>query len=172
MCREAANGPSALGVNEGGVASDPTPRVSRELLSKSMTVMELQALLCASRGAPVDNAGSPWVAGEGIPRVFCKKVRKPLIAKALLERSFLKSAEGFENEEFSFGPCCERTMRKEYVVCGISLEGLKGDFNAVGAESTEKGSWSGNRRDWERNPSWLRVNMGYGSRGRTVLSRR
>jgi hypothetical protein len=113
-----------------------------------MTVKELQALLCGSAGAAVENIGSLRVAGEGIPRVFCKRVRKPLAAKELLKYSFLKSAQGIGNEEFSFGVFCKRAMRAEQVVCRIWVEGLKGDFNA---ESTEKRSWSENRRECERN---------------------
>jgi hypothetical protein len=116
-----------------------------------MTVKELQAVLCGSAGAAVENIGSLRVAGEGTPRVFCKRVRKPTAAKELLKYSFLKSAQGIENEEFSFGVFCKRAMKEEQVVCRIWVEGLKGDFNAEDAESTEKRSWSENRRECERN---------------------
>jgi hypothetical protein len=116
-----------------------------------MAVKELQALLCGAAGAAVENTGSLRVAGEGTPRVFCKRVRKPLDAKELLKYPFLKSAQGIENEEFSFGVLCKRAMREEQVVCRIWVEGLKGDFNAEGAESTEKRSWSENRGECERN---------------------
>ena len=133
------------------MASDPTPGVSVEPQSKCMTVKELQALLCGSAGGAVENIGSLRVAGEGTPWVFCKRVRKPLAAKELLKYSFLKSAQGIENEEFSFAVFCKRAMREEQVVCRIWVEGLKGDFDAEGTESTEKRYWSENRRECERN---------------------
>jgi hypothetical protein len=78
-------------------------------------------------------------------------VRKLLIAKGLLERSFLKSAQEFENEEFSFGLFCKRTqrVREKKGVSGRWMEGLEGDFNAEGTECPEKRSSSANRGERE-----------------------
>ncbi|MFI5094485.1 MAG: hypothetical protein WCE50_09400 [Candidatus Acidiferrum sp.] len=66
----------------------------------------------AARVAGKGLAGVPFCDGlqggvenlssVGATRVFCKRVRKPLIAKELAEYTFLKSAEEFENKGFNF----------------------------------------------------------------------
>jgi hypothetical protein len=43
-----------------------------------------------------------FLGGGAPPSVFCKRVRKVLIEKELPKRSFLKSAEEFENREVIF----------------------------------------------------------------------
>src|SRR5271163_722290 len=104
-----------------------------------MKIIGLRELLCGHTGAAVKNMGSLRVAGVRTPPVFCKRVRKLLIVKELLKYSFLKSAQGIENEEFSFSTFCKRasSMREEHA-WGMWVEGLEGDFNAEGAECTEK----------------------------------
>ena len=48
------------------------------------------------------------VGCEGIPPVFCKRVRKRLARKELLKCSFFKSAEGRENAGLDFSQKSER----------------------------------------------------------------
>jgi hypothetical protein len=78
-----------------------------------MRGLQLRAVLCVRRGAAVENVGSLWVAGKGIPPVFCKRVRKLLIVKTLAKHSFLKSAQEFENEEFSFALFVQKSEKSE-----------------------------------------------------------
>jgi hypothetical protein len=67
-----------------------------------MKIIGLPELLCGRTGATVENRESVRFAGGCTPPVFCKRVRNSLIIKELLKYSFLRSAQEFENKEFSF----------------------------------------------------------------------
>ena len=60
------------------------------------------------------------LGGVGIPPMFCKRVRKPLIGKGLLKYSFLKSAEEYENRAVNFSAFlqkCEKAREGHGHVC-------------------------------------------------------
>jgi hypothetical protein len=72
-----------------------------------------------------------------LPRVFCERVRKLLMGKELVEHSFLKSAEEYENRGVNFWPFSQKSGKSEKSAWGRGLCSsggtvvlLDGEFNA------------------------------------------